>query len=406
MLPLDIVREQNALTYWARSSRLKDTLPINEATTEDPIYLFKLKRNKNFSPPYSQRVLKLIEKYNLVGVPIHDPCYADLSNIESPSIDLGLVSKIKKSDNPGASLINASLHIARHYGDFYHIFTDGSKDADKLKAGAGIVVYSPENKIIHTMSIKLNGYLSIYTCELIAIQYATSYIAQNNIKKAVIFSDSLSSLQSLQVGHSKTRPELINEILQNNTEIHKNNGTVHFTWVPSHVGLQGNEDADKLAKLGCTSGTEHPIKLSVKEVYSLIKMRISEHWSHIWDQYCNKQNIDINRSKPSKMIQYHSDRNMDCQYTRLKLNVSYLKGHKFTGDKNCQNCNTPETAHHFFFECNAYVYQRQEMESSLLKLGLNNIKLNTLLDPPATHANTIRNIVYRYIQETGYKNKL
>lgn len=77
-----------------------------------------------------------------------------------------------------------------------------------------------------------------------------------------MITDSLSSLQSLHTGQSKTRPELQDSILKRNTQIQNNNGSIEFIWVPSHVGITGNELADLAAQTGSTSGVTLPTKLS------------------------------------------------------------------------------------------------------------------------------------------------
>ena len=58
----------------------------------------------------------------------------------------------------------------------------------------------------------------------------------------------MSALQSLERGESKSRLNLLREIIELNHSINAAGTTTRFHWIPSHVGLNGNERADRLAK--------------------------------------------------------------------------------------------------------------------------------------------------------------
>ena len=73
---------------------------------------------------------------------------------------------------------------------------------------------------------------------------ALDYIEEDNLSEVIIFSDSLSVLQS--VNNSKIDNSVIQDlILRLHNMSHKQN---IFCWLPSHVGIRGNEKADKAAK--------------------------------------------------------------------------------------------------------------------------------------------------------------
>ncbi|GBN47403.1 hypothetical protein AVEN_191596-1 [Araneus ventricosus] len=63
----------------------------------------------------------------------------------------------------------------------------------------------------------------------------------------IIYIDSLSVLQSLQSFHYHRHP-LVFEVLDFNYRLYSRGFTVLFCWVPAHVGISGNEQADKAAK--------------------------------------------------------------------------------------------------------------------------------------------------------------
>jgi len=53
--------------------------------------------------------------------------------------------------------------------------------------------------------------------------------------------------------------------------LRKNSIITTFVWIPSHVGIAGNELADKLAKQGSNYGDFIATKFSVQEMHSVIK---------------------------------------------------------------------------------------------------------------------------------------
>ena len=64
------------------------------------------------------------------------------------------------------------------------------------------------------------------------------------VKDIVLFSDSLSSLTAIKTGNSINRPNIINEIYD---LVDNLNVSTTLIWIPSHLGLYGNEIADQLA---------------------------------------------------------------------------------------------------------------------------------------------------------------
>jgi len=77
---------------------------------------------------------------------------------------------------------------------------------------------------------------------------ALGIIQRTRSKDFVVISDSLSSLE--EIDSRKTENTLVLKILKEYTHLTNGGKSVTFCWIPSHVGIRGNESADTDAKAG------------------------------------------------------------------------------------------------------------------------------------------------------------
>jgi ribonuclease HI len=101
---------------------------------------------------------------------------------------------------------------------------------------------------------RITGHLAVYTGELITILLALQWVEEVEPDSVVICSDSCAVLMSLQSFISRSRQDLIYEVLQTHGRIRQMGIQIIFTWVPAHVGVEGNEAVDVLAKQALSSG--------------------------------------------------------------------------------------------------------------------------------------------------------
>jgi ribonuclease HI len=85
-------------------------------------------------------------------------------------------------------------------------------------------------------------------CELTAIFLALSWIQDFKPLNTVIFVDSLSALQAIKGSIYKVKNYIIYDIYSIFTSLSNIGIIVILEWIPSHVGILGNELADKEAK--------------------------------------------------------------------------------------------------------------------------------------------------------------
>jgi ribonuclease HI len=132
-----------------------------------------------------------------------------------------------------------------------HIYTDGSRTDG---GNVGSAAHTPFNNIIN----RLSNRHSVYDAELHAIGLAMDWILDHFklnpiILSYTILSDSLSAIQSIININYFYYSASFENIVKNILKANKNLILINIVWVPSHVGLPGNERADVLAREATSS---------------------------------------------------------------------------------------------------------------------------------------------------------
>ncbi|XP_076058654.1 uncharacterized protein LOC143035674 [Oratosquilla oratoria] len=188
-----------------------------------------------------------------------------------PEVELDLPG-LSHRDDPHMLAACAREVITLKYPDDFLGYTDGTVLNDG-RTGAGIYLQDT-NEIF---SLKPHT-TTILTAELIVIREAIrKIIALRPSTQATVFSDSKSSLAAIQNGSCMSRPDILKD---ESPEADRLGVLLRFQWIPSHVGLHGNEMADNAAKLGASSPEDGviPLQPSENDIFRKIDLAPWDLW--------------------------------------------------------------------------------------------------------------------------------
>ncbi|XP_043198372.1 uncharacterized protein LOC122368480 [Amphibalanus amphitrite] len=190
----------------------------------------------------------------------------------TPEVDVSLAAT-RKRDVPGPVLKAGALEHIASYGDCVACYTDGSK----TDVGVGCAFVCDGS----VRSFTLPRQTSVFTSELVAIQKLLCYIEVDSGNSYLIMSDSLSSLMALR-SFNPTGP-IVQDILQKLTGLAREGKRVRLCWIPSHVGIQGNETADLAARRASERPHLHRFPLPARDFFPTIKAFLHSKWQSRWD---------------------------------------------------------------------------------------------------------------------------
>ncbi len=234
-------------------------------------------------------------------------------DIQTSNLNLAL-AEFKKSETDPNVYISEYKNIKHIHKGYEFIYTDGS--CCNTKAAAAAIKGS------HSYVERLPDCASIYSAELHAIYLALDHVETSESKRFVIFVDSKSVLQALE--KKDWQNPLVQKILERHSWLcGEGEKKIVFCWIPSHIGIKGNEAADKAAKDGLDKAvTQMPIPYTDHKMYikRLVRFKWQGEWAPKFDNKLNEVQPNIGKWKCG----YQCSRKEQSVLSRIRIGHSHL----------------------------------------------------------------------------------
>ena len=139
----------------------------------------------------------------------------------------------------------------------------------------------------------MNAILEAYNIELFTILKSLQEAKQNissSIKNIWIFSDNQAVIHRICKNSKSSDQEISYKIQLEAESLFSQNIQLHICWVPGHVGIYGNEQADKAAKIAAAADYNYDIIDCSNEIgisLTYLKRKAKESLLKSWQNHYN-----------------------------------------------------------------------------------------------------------------------
>ena len=128
---------------------------------------------------------------------------------------------------------------------------------------------------------------------------------------------------------------------------------IHFCWLPGHVGIRGNERADRAAKMACRTDMQ-PCLIPPSDFKPIIRKHTTAMWQNTWDESTLNKLHEIAPIVNEPRTHHLTTRRDQSVFNRCRIGHSRLT-HEFLlkGEPPPEYipCNCPLTIKHLLIEC-------------------------------------------------------
>ena len=370
--PLKIQRNEQCLRYITRLESFPEYK--EKLIVLSDLYDSKYEKDKHHMAPVGTRCRDL--KKGLTFTP--DPLQSTI--MDTPPWLLKTINFCTEgaTDTKGGTptpqlLQNFMAHMHKHLNT-NHIYTDGSKSEKGVGFG---IVYGQylNNKVRGTLPIET----SVFTAELYAIHKALLIIENSTPIRWTIFTDSQASLQA--IAQQNPQHPLIKSIQTLLIQLQDQQKKVYFCKVPSHVGIIGNEMADRTANESQNVPGLYTTYVPQRDYHHSFRKYTMKKWQTYWDHL--DDGVEEDRRNKLKIVKPNvkpwnnipgRNRKYETKITRLRIGHTRLTNsyHMSRGrPPECIYCGTsPLTTKHLLIECRATknIRDRLKLPSDLQRL--------------------------------------
>ena len=371
--PLEFRRNKLSLQYLVKLK--SNASNPNSHIAFEPQFSELYDQKQHLIQPFGLRMRKVVFESRLDLSVIAHRQLASMSpwTLKSPKISFVLHTENKTVANPTVMKMEFDCYLSEHL-DSTHIYTDGSK----TNAGVAAAAICDGRLFV----CRLPSEASIFSAEAKALTFALEIIRDTNQKKFMVFTDSMSCLQAIL--NRKLENPFILEIVEKCHALVTMKKEITFCWIPSHVGIVGNEKADKAAKMALQLDVSGNVKLP----YTDLKQSITKHFTKIWQEKWSQTPLNKLRSiKPLlglTKLGNHVNRRDETVLYRARIGHTYLT-HSFLLKREnapeCNACHCTQTVQHVLIDCPYYAPVRSKhfTVNSLQEL-FQNVQIKTIVN--------------------------
>lgn len=350
------------------------------------ISLLKKRKTELKYPSTLAHIFKMVQKFNIQKYKPPSEIFPPWKLDESTFVKkLQIFNKNNTAPAIFKSLFN-EVFTEFKKDNWHFIFTDGSKTTNHV--GFAVTNESGSTQISGILSQNAN----IFEAEAEAISQALKLCKANSIKN-VICTDSRSVFDAAL--NPRNRNETIISIQQ---LLIKLKNRVKLCWIPSHIGILGNEAADKAAKNTQMQPTYLHIPPTKNYISRLTIQNLDNSIQQKWGRYRHIYQT-INPCRTPIVLPNSTNTHKNKCFTRLRLTHTRLT-HQYLLTKDpqpvCTFCNNASlTIMHLLTEC-------QTLHSIRLRICNSNSILDLLKYPSEDNINKM----YDFLQHLNLQNKI
>ena len=188
------------------------------------------------------------------------------------------------------------------------IYTDGSTSGRQEYGGAGAYIQNRRDETEERLCWPAGRYCASYGAECVAFLRAVEWAERNGLTSIAVCTDSLSLQQALENDDWRDAEDWIGNIKE---AVHNWGGCITLVWIPSHCGVAGNEEADRLADMGSKMSQD-----GVPVTHATAKARIRrEKWTI---GHARAEEVYGERRRPKFEVEREWPRNVRSLYARLR----------------------------------------------------------------------------------------
>lgn len=248
-------------------------------------------------------------------------------------------------------------------------YNDGSKYEQGVGSGAAVFI---GKEIVTQIKLKLDSRCSNNQAEQLAITKALGAIrsihsAEINPCTATIYTNSRITLDLLQ--NTNNHAYLIKDIRKRVAILESSEWKIEISWVKAHVGICGNEIADRLAKEAARSKDTNIAYNRIPKSTLCFEVEAKQQWQNEWEKFVKvaitKQYFPTIQDRLNMKISITPT--IAAMVTGHGKTRVYLHRFKLLEHATCICKHGDQTTDHLLYHCTLLQIQREVLKQNILK---------------------------------------